>query len=180
MTYPQHVASCDPSSDKQAVAHWWTGGLYILEFTRGETFNYTPNVFVCEAMRVYPGPKKEDPNDLIAVSEGAGGMITRCRMNNPMVQIVRYTAPDWKGQIKKPIHHQRLWDVLNNDERRVVSGAINYTIPQIEAYLKNACHKLAVTGEVKEYSWAAHNLFDAIGLGLFFLKRTTKGGCVRR
>lgn len=135
------------------------------------------DALVIERMRVYankPG-KGEDPNDLIDVTQAAafaeGAIVAR---GGPRALWVY--AADWKGQIKKPIHHRRIWSVLTPSERAVLAAAIGMTQEAIHEKIEAACKRLAVTGKVTGYAWTAHNLFDAVGLGLWHLKRVGVAG----
>ena len=107
-------------------------------------------------------------NDLIHVAMGAQHTISCLAWTHPQVvaraRIV--SAQRWKGQVKKPIHHGRVWRVLTDAERQTVAECCGSTPSAIEQRIQKACHLLAVTGEVKSYSWKGHNLLDAVGLNL--------------
>ncbi len=98
---------------------------------------------VIEIPQVYRQSKwKGDPNDLIevAVVSGALGL---CFAEKP----TRFVKPhDWKGNVPKNIHNDRVLGRLSKPERQIFA-------------------------EEKSFSKAqAHNVVDAIGLGLWFLK----------
>jgi hypothetical protein len=132
---------------------------------------------VIERMRIYTGKagKGEDPNDLIDVTQAAafaeGAIVAR---GGPRAAWVY--ASDWKGQIKKPLHHMRLWSVLAPHERAVLAAAIGMSEDAIKEKIDAACKRLALTGKVTGYAWQAHNLFDAVGIGLWDLKRVGVAG----
>lgn len=73
----------------------------------------------------------------------------------------------WKGQFKKPPHHQRVWSLLLPSERELIAKVLGYTPTHIEAKIERACEQLARTGNVRGYSWNAHNVLDAVGLNLW-------------
>ncbi len=84
--------------------------------------------------------------------------------------LVCYTPNDWKGQVSKPVHHLRLWRVLSTIERKCFPADTE------ERIRKGAEATARAAGKLKNYSFEAHNLLDAVGLGLFYLKRIGKGG----
>ncbi len=85
-------------------------------------------------------------------------------------ELVCLTPNDWKGQTSKPVHHLRIWRVLSPLERKCFPADTEERIRKgAEATARNA-------GKLTSYSFGAHNLLDAVGLGLFYLKRIGKGG----
>jgi hypothetical protein len=152
----------------------WQVGFYPREaMLAGSYFNL--HGLVIEKPTVYPGSSEKDPNDLIDLAGAAyfaEGAI-RARGGPP----AHYVKPfDWKGQLKKPQHHARIWSVLANDEREAFGRDAGHSIDFVEKKIDRACELLAQTGKVKNYSWAAHNLLDAVGLGLWYLGRTGRAG----
>lgn len=73
---------------------------------------------IVELMSVYPGDRaKGDPNDLIAVATVGAELAGR------KCDFVRYVSPrDWKGQVPKEIHHERILSRLDEDEKVLVVG----------------------------------------------------------
>lgn len=114
-----------PYEVAQAVAVWHRGGQV--------------DDLVVENQRVYPGPRRADPNDLLPLAQVVGGVFARIPAlyrHNPMPQ-------EWKGSVKKEIFTQRTLNALTPPERGVLSAA-----------------KVAKSLE--------HNVLDAIALGKWF------------
>lgn len=83
--------------------------------------------------------------------------------------IVEYEPNAWKATVKKPLHHQRLWRVLAKEERALLPV-------EVPGVIETACVRYARTGTVRNYEHEWHNLLDAVGVGLFHLGRTGRGG----
>lgn len=141
---------------------------------------------VIEKPRLYPGHPR--PGNILNLGWGgalvAGAFRPQRVIMNPRARcavkvasgvraLIVYEPSQWKGNVKKPPHHWRCWKVLNPHERKLFA-------PTVEAKIKTAVKKLAKSKsrKVTGYSFEAHNLLDAMALGLFFLKRTEKGGAV--
>lgn len=186
---PPIVWACDPAKKRNALAVFHHGVLVYTAFLPSDR-NVSPVMssveLVTEKMRIYTKPpnakgrgKPPDPNDLLDVERAAGrleGIVLAAggHIHPP------YLAADWKGQIDKPTHHMRLWStVLTDSEREVFAKAAGYTVDGVTEYLKTSVRELAATGETA-YGWNAHNLFDAVGIGLFHLKRVGKAGVKAR
>lgn len=142
---------------------------------------------VIEKPQIYPGSDEKDPNDCLDVFGAArlaeGGIRAR---GGPAAQ---YVLPrEWKGQIDKPPHHARIWMALSAGERTAFARSADQYIKRnkvektwpleefIAHKIDHACALLAQHGEVRQYSWQAHNLLDAVGIGLWHLGRTGRGG----
>lgn len=81
-------------------------------------------------------------------SKSLEGLVALCNAVHSAVGVHRfYTPKQWKGQVPKDVHHERLARVLSASEL-VLWGAVD------------------------------HNAKDAIGIGLFHLGRTKRGGIV--
>lgn len=77
----------------------------------------------------------------------------------------------WKGSTPKPVHHARMWRVLQERERELLGGSD--TFDRIEAaQRKGALTRWAhrPTGYYPA-SWLMHNLLDAVGIGFWSLHR---------
>lgn len=77
----------------------------------------------------------------------------------------------WKGSVPKPVHHGRLWAVLNDEERELLGGAA--TLKVIEAAKqKGALDRWSKSG-VLYYprAFKMHNILDAVALGAHELGR---------
>lgn len=83
--------------------------------------------------------------------------------------VVAYTVPKWKGSVKKPIHHYRVWPNLLPEEKTL------FPVNALDV-INKACAHIAQTGKVKGYSQEWHNHLDAIALGMFHLGRIKRGG----
>jgi hypothetical protein len=174
----------DPAVHKHALAVGANKRLTHVGFipTVGRLNFAPPDKLVIEKMRIYKkkseDDERKDPNDLLDIECAAG------RLEGAVIQMggppaKRLWASTWKGQISKPVHHQRLWLVLSPEERAAFAAGAGHTIAYIEEKLDRATELKARTGKVKEYSWAAHNLFDALGIMLFEEGRTGKAGARR-
>lgn len=90
-------------------------------------------------------------NDLIDVQACGMAVAGACRS-----KIHLYPATGWKASVPKTVHHKRIRTVLDLDELEVLDRA------------------LAVTPEDNR-----KEILDALGIGLFHLKRTNKAGVKR-
>ncbi len=135
---------------------------------------------VIEKMEVYPGAQQEDPNDLIDVHGAAKTAEAFIRARGGPVAV--WPKPkDWKGQIKKWQHHARVWSVLSPAERETFARDSGHTVDAVGKKIDEACERWAQgdvnrRGKVRGYEWSAHNLLDAVGLGLWHLGRTGRAG----
>lgn len=140
---------------------------------------------IIEKPRINGATKGKDPNDQMDLSLEAGDL--RGVYRSAGIPVMMPTPMDWKGQLKKPHHHRRVWDALSSIERATFARCAQEHIQQtkaektitlvefIEAKIERACYMLARTGKVTKYSWGAHNLLDAVGLGLRYLGRISGG-----
>lgn len=99
---------------------------------------------VIEKPRIYPGGRTKNPNDLIEVAVSAGEWAGRLSG----VSITFVTPSEWKGQVPKPIHHRRIRAQLTEAEGEVLNAGIGDYPPS-----------------------KAHNIVDAVGLGLWTVGR---------
>jgi hypothetical protein len=99
---------------------------------------------VIERPRFYPGQSKVDANDLIVLALRAGILAQAVAATS-----TRFVAPsDWKGQLPKNVCHVRIRAILS---------------PLEAGILERDTRKLAAS--------VAHNVLDAVGIGLFALGR---------
>jgi hypothetical protein len=84
-----------------------------------------------------------------------------------------YEPSQWKASVCKPLHHRRIWRVMMPSERALFTA-------ETESVINRACAHYAATGKVKNYSHDWHNWLDAVGVGLFHLGRTGRGGAKKR
>jgi hypothetical protein len=101
---------------------------------------------VVEMPVVYPHSKnKTDPNDLIALAIVAGAALGYI----PVMRHRLVTAAEWKGQQPKDVTQRRVVKELSFKEERVLESALSC--------LPSSLH---------------HNVYDAVGIGLWYLNRT--------
>ncbi len=94
--------------------------------------------------QVYASTRDKDPNDLLALC----GVDTACAVVlAPNGRVVTYRPREWKGQLKKEACHFRLRSRLSPEEALVLAEA--------ETLAKSM----------------AHNMLDAVGIGLHHLGR---------
>jgi len=99
---------------------------------------------VVEVPQIYPASKsKGDPNDLIRVALAAGGAAVAA---GGVVKLVR--PREWKGTVPKEIHNRRTIVKLRDFELQIYVTCTK-SIPEA----------------------LRHNVLDAVGLGLWRLKR---------
>lgn len=104
-----------------------------------------PAAAVIELPRVYPHGGKGDPNDLIDLAVLAGDLAGFYRRAGFHVELV--PPRTWKGTVPKAVHNVRVIEALS-------AGEIE-TMPR--------------RPRAKNFD---HNMIDAVGLGLWFLRRT--------
>lgn len=170
----------DPGVHHHACATFDDFTLVRVDFVAPDAFMAFPSPealfeLVIEKPQLYPGSDEKDPNDCVDVFGAA--RLAEGFLRSRGGPIARYVFPnDWKGQMKKPPHHLRVWDVLTPAERAVFARDSGHDVDGVNDKIQRACQLLAAYGKVKEYSWQAHNLLDAVGLGLWHLKRTGRAG----
>lgn len=95
---------------------------------------------------------------------------TGCSVANQLSELVHEFDPMvWKGGLKKPIHHGRVWEWMTPAERSLFPA-------NTATVISKARTRLAETGKVTNYSHEWHNHLDAVGIGMFFLLRIKRGG----
>lgn len=180
------TVAIDPGANKSAAAIFDGPELVALEWLYPgidwPKVNDAERI-VIEKPRLYPGHPR--PGNILDLGWGgalvAGSFRPQRIISNPASRcnakitggakraLFVYEPSQWKGNVKKPPHHMRAWRKLSQHERRLFA-------PTVEAKITDAVKRLARTGKVTGYSFEAHNLLDAVALGLFHLKRTPKGG----
>ena len=108
------------------------------------------DIVALESMTVRGGDAPTPPQDLINV-QTVGCLVARSFSEN----VVLLTPSDWKATIKKSVHHPRILAALDETERGIVGCACD----------RAGAH--------------AKEILDAVGIGLYYLKRTDKGGGIR-
>jgi len=128
----------------------------ILACGRGEDF--IPSAWgqkeltaVIEDQEVYPQTPASQANNLITLAHRVGRYQERLESRGPAPSLVLPKL--WKGQVKKPVHHARMYTKLTSVERKVVD---------------------AVTSKIPEK--ATEDVLDAVCLALWKLGRLPKSG----
>ena len=106
-----------------------------------------PLMLVIEWPQIYHKWSKGDNNDLLPLAAIAGNLMSHF----PWAKTQLPKPAQWKGQVPKDVHNARVLKRLSVDETRLVAAA-----------------RVAKS--------KAHNMIDAIGLGLWALGRMTKTG----
>lgn len=148
---PAELWSIDGAEHCAYVASFVHGTL--ADITQSQKGNHAPfDVYdrpltiVAELPQVYrAGRSKADPNDLVKLAFWLGVKVGSCRYDE-----LHLVLPNrWKGTVPKDIMQTRIDEALSEDERRVLDSF------KIQKSLK-------------------HNLYDAVGIGLWFLGRLTR------
>jgi len=104
---------------------------------------------IMEYPKVYTqGHLKGDPNDLLPLAgvDAAIAMLSQCRSDaSDRPKITFYLPQEWKRQVPKAIHHERIIAEMTELEKNVAPKQLPKSI--------------------------LHNVYDAIGIGLFHLQR---------
>lgn len=168
---PDALVSVDPGKLKCAFAFFDAGRLSAVELETPLLARHFP-----DDKTIIEKPDRQDSDvplgDIIDLCIAAG----RCDPHGT----AEWVAPRaWKGTVKKPITHMRVWRNLTTAERAVVAAYAKRTPEAIEKKILEACQRLARTGKVTEYSWKLHNVLDAVGIGLWRLGRLGRQGPVK-
>jgi hypothetical protein len=172
----------DPGKHFHAQAHFEDGRLTWVDFESVETCgrNYVTLKNLASLVIEKPvlrGANGKDPNDCVDVFGAA--CLTEGYIRALGGPAALYVIPeDWKGAFKKPPHHRKVWAELSPDEREVFARDAGHEVDEIRDKIEAACQRLARTRKVSGYSWKAHNLLDAVGLGLWHLGRLHTGRMV--
>lgn len=148
-----YLYAVDPGKKQSAVAVFYDGEFVGVWFASSATVNAQAEqlgTVVMERPRSYPGSPVRQ-NDLLDLT--AAGMAVAARLARPREAVGMVDPQSWKGQVPKAI-----------------------TKPRIEAKLTQA-ERMRLAVCLKESRGEKHNLYDAIGLALFALKRA-KRGCI--
>jgi len=155
MPSTERITAIDPGATS-GYAQFAEGKLFAAGTFSGEAF---PEVWhrgyaqtlVLEVPRIYPSGGKGDPNDIIQLAMRVGE-IRGHYVRTASARIVEVFPRTWKGNVPKEIHHARVLAQLGDQERAVLA-------PHARRVTKTNPHGLD------------HNMLDAVGLGLWFLKR---------
>ena len=107
---------------------------------------YVPiDTIVIEKPQIYPQHKqKGNPNDLINLACAAGGIATALLAQHQQAEVFFVLPYEWKKQVPKSISSRRSEDALSEDERERVA------LPSAKGL--------------------AHNVWDAVGIGLYWVR----------
>lgn len=108
--------------------------------TWARKLSHRAELVIVERMRVYPGARAENPNDLLDVCAAASS-IASILVQSQACRIESLFAFTWKGNVPKKIMTNRIKERLTTDEMLAVDLSCGRTL--------------------------AHNVFDAIGIGLW-------------
>lgn len=166
----------DPGVHFHACAVFRGPQLMSVAFVAPETFaddgypRMLPAQVIIEKPQIYPGADEKNPNDLLEVYGAARFAEGAIRQQGGPA--AHYVLPrEWKGSFKKPPHHRQVWAALSPAERECFARDAGLEVDFIHDKIEAACERLARTGKVTGYSWKAHNLLDAVGLGLWHHRR---------
>lgn len=156
------IVSVDPGVRDAGVAVWRSEGvLFEASLVRSDSWlsvarkirdslgGIDVEELVIERPQVYVASRsKGDPNDLITLALMAGATVADVT-NGRDISVVEYRPAQWKGQVPKHVMTQRTIRSLSDDERDRVQP----------------CPRSL-----------AHNVWDAIGLGLYHLRGQRRYG----
>ena len=138
------IASIDPGVDYYAWAEWRDGRLIGAGLAQmGGSSPTMAQTAIIEKPQVYAETKSKGvrSSDIVNLSIAVGRLVER-------FQSVELVLPgQWKGQLPKKIHHERILAQLTSGERGLLDGMKQ----------KELVHVL-----------------DAVGLGLYYLNRSGK------
>jgi hypothetical protein len=155
------VIAIDPGACAAGVAVYRSSTLKHVAVVQGRCWHHTacqvvqwchqdasaiPSVVVVERPQVYVQRHlKGDPNDLITVALMAGATVMGLRTS--ATEIIEYLPRTWKGQVPKDIMQRRIKTRMFPSELAIV--------PDIGRGI-------------------THNLYDAVGIGMYYLGRLQK------
>lgn len=170
----------DPGKHFHALAYFADGVLHWTAYQPVDADNTDSfrdlSALVIEKPKLR-GDDSKDPNDCLDVYGAA--RLTEGFIRARGGPAALYVFPeDWKGGFKKPPHHRKVWAALTPYEREVFARDVGLEVEFIGAKIQKACETLARTRKVSGYKWAAHNLLDAVGIGLWHQCRLMTGRMV--
>lgn len=145
------VVAIDPGKDA-GLAVFIEGALKAVSLLSSDDKEITNpwvaghKVVVCEIPQVYRG-STVNPQSLVTLAYRAGYLTGLVRPTH----LVQVKPTQWKGQIPKDIHHEQILRQLEVGERLVLDQCLK-NIPKSKH----------------------HNVYDAVGLGLWYLQRRLK------
>ena len=148
------VIAIDPGVEQSALALFEDNLLKeSFYFPTRKLTAYTLVGMAIELPQVYAGAKAQGtPESLLQLARAVGFLEHQAESQGAEVKV--YRPSEWKGQLPKDVHHNRLGDYLRlfgtAEEKKVWKGISKKK--------------------------GDHDLRDAVGLGLFHLGRTLRGG----
>lgn len=133
-----------------------------LELTQRFGFDLIERVVV-EMMVVRAGRRDVDPDDLLQLV-GVAGVILGLYALSAEGAVIR--PEDWKGGVKKRVHHQRIAAALGAQERALVDGWMS---ARATPMFDNLDDYIAAARRCRGNDYPndpVHNLLDAVGIGL--------------
>ena len=100
---------------------------------------------VVEKPQVYGG---KHPDDLIELSASLGACVSAISETLWMEGYKAYFPREWKGQVPKTVHHRRIRKKLTGEENAILDRCLAKVVVSLQ-----------------------HNVLDAVGLGMFHLRR---------
>lgn len=135
LTYANYIEN--PVAEGGGPKAWFALGDAV--FADLKTRRLRIDVYVTEYPQVYR-QSRGDPNDLIEIT----GVAAACGASLPIQACYGYLPRQWKGQLKKEVHHPLILAKLTETERAAI-------LETRKTYI--------------------HNVIDAVGIGLHALKR---------
>lgn len=142
----------DPGKKRSAVAAFRANEFVGVWFASDGSMEMKENQVGSVAMEMpqsYPS-SAVPPQDLLDLA--AAGMAVSARLAKPLSNIRLIKPSEWKGQVPKNITQKRIERFLTMSERICLERCLQLVTPSLR-----------------------HNLYDAVGLGLFALKRVKRG-----
>ena len=149
---------------------WYTRPRELITATRGRTFLAASiDVVIVEEMQVRPrGDGYIDPRVLLRL-QADGFLLAGLYAGACGSRVEALTPAQWKGSVPKPVQHASLWRRLSAAETAVLGG--DETWARISAAVERGARERWAHAGVYYYgSWQGHNVLDAVGLGVSYLK----------
>jgi len=155
---PDLVACAMPTSDckkERGIVAWNA----MAEAVCPWIMERAPAVLVYEMMEAYPGnsaAKNANLLQLTGVLGAVGAVLTQVEG----LKFVAYLPKQWKGQVKKDIHHRRVTGATSKRTGRWRPGILTY---EELAIFEEARSGVALSKQ--------HNILDGIAIGLYHVGR---------
>lgn len=167
----------DPGAHRLAVSIAWMKELRSVGFIQawGGPIHSPQGMITFHAVekpQIYQTTATAQANDCLDVWGSACWLRTEVRrVAHPIHFEERTLTPEqWKAQVDKPQHHDRIWQALTPEERRLFPAD---TYDRIQRGIERGSYGKGKADEV-------HNLLDSTGIMLFCEGRTGRGGVIIR